>query len=196
MRLQCEPLSEDKFKHVIADNYYSSHHFWFELDHFQTTKLICLLTSFAVKPKPPMNTSNTRQIFHLTPASEKKENSDEFKPSENEPVVSLEVSLSSGRESDSSAVASHPSISENHPVVQNSKHIDKDYVLEKLKGLTLSHGHGDNSLMKTVEEPNIPTCKNLEDRDTLQEETCSDGKKDGSSLVSSPRPHTINQVLW
>ncbi|KAL1206789.1 B2 protein [Cardamine amara subsp. amara] len=196
MRLQCEPLSEDKFKHVIADNYYSSHHFWFELDHFQTSKLICLLTSFAVKPKPPMNTSNTRQLFHFTPASEKNENSDEVKPSENEPMVSLEMSLTSGRESDSSVAASHPGISENHPDVQNTKQIDKDYVLEKLKDLALSHGHGDNSLVKTVEEANIPTCKNSEDRDTLQEETCSEGKINGSSIVSSPCPQTISQLMY
>lgn len=195
VRLQCEPLSEEKFKPAIADNYYSSHHFWFELDHFQTSKLICLLTSFAVKPKPPMSSSNTREIFRLISSSEEKENSDEVKPSENEPVDSLEVSLSSGRESDSSAVASHPGFSENHPDVQNPKKIDKDYVPEKLKDLAFSHEHGDNGLMKTVEQVNIPTCKNLEDRDTLEEESRSEGKRDGSSLVSSPLPH-ISQVHW
>ncbi|KAL9278112.1 putative development/cell death domain, kelch-type beta propeller [Arabidopsis thaliana] len=196
VRLQCEPLSEEKFKPAIADNYYSSHHFWFELDHFQTRKLTCLLTSFAVKPKPPMNTPNTRQIFRLISSSEKKENSDEVKPSENEPVGSLEVSLSSGGESDSSAAASHPGFSENHPDVQNPKQIDKDHVLEKLKDLVFSHDeHGDNSLTETVEQANIPTCKNLEDRDTLEEETCSEGKIDGSCLVSSPLPHTISQLM-
>lgn len=185
MRLQCEPLSEEKFKPAIADNYYSSHHFWFELDHFQTSKLTCLLTSFAVKPKPPMNTPNTRQIFRLISSSEKKENSDEVKPSENEPVGSLEVALSSGRESESSAAASYPGFSENHPDVQNPKQIEKDYVLEKLKDLSFGHDeHGDNSLTETV------------DRDTLEEETCSEGKKDGSSLVSSRLPHTISQVCW
>ncbi|KAG7549107.1 Development/cell death domain [Arabidopsis thaliana x Arabidopsis arenosa] len=196
VRLQCEPLSEEKFKPAIADNYYSSHHFWFELDHFQTSKLTCLLTSFAVKPKPPMNTPNTRQIFHLISSNEKKENSDEVKPSENEPVGSLEVALSSGKESESSAAASHPGFSENHPDVQNPKQIEKDYVLEKLKDLSFGHDeHGDNSLTETVEQANIPTCKNLEDRDTLEEETCSEGKKDGSSLVSSPLPHTISQLM-
>lgn len=150
-----------------------------------------------MKPKPPMNTPNTRQIFRLISSSEKKENSDEVKPSENEPVGSLEVSLSSGGESDSSAAASHPGFSENHPDVQNPKQIDKDHVLEKLKDLVFSHDeHGDNSLTETVEQANIPTCKNLEDRDTLEEETCSEGKIDGSCLVSSPLPHTISQVRW
>lgn len=196
VRLHCEPLSEEKFKPAIADNYYSSHHFWFELDHFQTNKLICLLTSFAVKPKPPMNTSNTRQFFHMVESSEMKENSDEVKPSENKPVDNLDVSLGSGRESDSLAASSHPAISENHLDVQNSKQTVKNCVLEKQKDLSLSHEHEDDSLMKSVEQANIPTCKNLEDRDTLEEETCSEGKRDGSSLVSSPPPHTLNEVLW
>ncbi|XP_023635982.1 kelch-like protein 25 isoform X1 [Capsella rubella] len=193
MRLQCEPLSEEKFKPAIADNYYSPHHFWFELDHFQTSKLICLLTSFAVKPKPSMNTSNTRQIFHLISSSEKKDNSYEIKPSENEPVDSLEVPPSTVMESDSSAAASYPGFSEHHPDVHNPEPIDKEYVLDKLKDLSFERV--DNSLMKTVERANIPTCKNLEDRDTLDEETYSEGKIDGSSLVSSLLPHTINQLM-
>lgn len=196
VRLQCEPLSEDKFKPAIEDNYYSSHHFWFELDHFQTNKLMCLLTSFAVKPLPPVSTSHNRQVFHFILSSKMKENSDEVEPSKNEPLDSLEVSLGSGREFDSSAAASHPNISENHPDVQNSKQKDKDYVLEKLKDLALSHEHRDNNLMETVEQADIPTCKNLEDRDILEEESCSEGKGDDSSLVSSPHQPTVSQVLW
>ncbi|RDX80608.1 hypothetical protein CR513_38822, partial [Mucuna pruriens] len=47
VRLQCQPLSEDKFAKIIADNYYSDNHFWFELDHRQTNKLISLLASLA-----------------------------------------------------------------------------------------------------------------------------------------------------
>uniref|UniRef100_A0A1J3IIT5 Kelch-like protein 5 n=2 Tax=Noccaea caerulescens TaxID=107243 RepID=A0A1J3IIT5_NOCCA len=192
VRLQCEPFSEDKFKPAIEENYYTSHHFRFELDHFQTNKLMCLLTSFAVKPKPPLSTSHSRQVFHLIPPSETKENTDELKPSKNEPVDCLEVSLG---ESDSSAAASHPAISENHPDVQNSKQKDKDYVLEKLNDLALSHAHQDDCLMETVDQVNIPTCKNLEDRNTLEEETCSEGKGDGSSLVSSPRQHEMSQLM-
>ncbi|KAL2337674.1 hypothetical protein Fmac_012120 [Flemingia macrophylla] len=64
VRLQCQPLSEDKFAHVIADNYYTNNHFCFELDHRQAGKLISLLTSLAfaagcnlkwrcVSPSPP-----------------------------------------------------------------------------------------------------------------------------------------------
>ncbi|CAH2074639.1 unnamed protein product [Thlaspi arvense] len=195
LRLQCEPLSEEKFKPTIEDNYYSSHHFWFELDHLQTNKLKCLLTSFAVKPNPPVSTSHNRQLFHFAPSSETKENADESKLSRHEPLDVLEVSLGSGRESDSSAAASHPHISEYHPDVQNSKQKDKDCILEKLKNLTLSHEHQDNSLMKNVDQANIPTCKNLEDRGPLEEEICSEFNGDGSPLVSSPRQPTISQLM-
>ncbi|RDY12075.1 Kelch-like protein 1, partial [Mucuna pruriens] len=48
VRLQCQPLSEEKFKQVMADNYYTHNHFWFELDHGQTSKLISLLSSGAI----------------------------------------------------------------------------------------------------------------------------------------------------
>ncbi|KAL0648949.1 hypothetical protein Bca4012_047240 [Brassica carinata] len=97
-RLQCEPLSEEQFKPAIEDNYYTPHHFWFELDHLQTNKLICLLTSFALKPKPPLSTCTpqNRQLFHF-PSSP--QIGDQVKPSKNEPV---EVSLVSAKESDSS----------------------------------------------------------------------------------------------
>ncbi|KAK7390291.1 hypothetical protein VNO78_25593 [Psophocarpus tetragonolobus] len=47
IRLQCQPLSEDKFAGVIADNYYTNNHFWFELDHRQASKLTSLLASLA-----------------------------------------------------------------------------------------------------------------------------------------------------
>ncbi|KAK7339975.1 hypothetical protein VNO77_20665 [Canavalia gladiata] len=50
VRLQCHPLSEDKFRQVIEDNYYTHKHFWFELDHGQTSKLISLLSSLAIPP--------------------------------------------------------------------------------------------------------------------------------------------------
>ncbi|CAF1793395.1 unnamed protein product [Brassica oleracea] len=154
-RLQCEPLSEEQFKPAIEDNYYTCHHFWFELDHLQTNKLICLLTSFALKPKPPLSTCTpqNRQLFHF-PSSP--QIGDQVKPSKNEPV---EVSLVSAKEFDSSL----------------SEQMNKDCLLEEeLRDLALSHD--DNTLIKTVDQPNIPTCNNL--------------KGDGGSLVSSPPQHT------
>ncbi|XVF20567.1 hypothetical protein REPUB_Repub12eG0011500 [Reevesia pubescens] len=45
IRMQCQPLLEDQFKPIIADNYYAPKLFWFELDQAQTNKLISLFSS-------------------------------------------------------------------------------------------------------------------------------------------------------
>ncbi|KZV17153.1 ring canal kelch [Dorcoceras hygrometricum] len=50
MRLECQALSENLFKPIIIDNYYSQSHFLFELDHIQASKLISKLTSLALAP--------------------------------------------------------------------------------------------------------------------------------------------------
>jgi hypothetical protein len=42
MKTQYPPLLEIQFKKVLVDNYYNHHHFYFELDHAQTTALISL----------------------------------------------------------------------------------------------------------------------------------------------------------
>lgn len=47
---QCQPLSEDKFKPIIADNYYTNADFWFELDHGQANTLISLLSPLSISP--------------------------------------------------------------------------------------------------------------------------------------------------
>nr|XP_043633728.1 uncharacterized protein LOC122604934 [Erigeron canadensis] len=46
-RQECRPLSEQQFGPIIANNYYETKHFYFELDHHQTNQLISL---FEVNP--------------------------------------------------------------------------------------------------------------------------------------------------
>ncbi|GKC50722.1 development/cell death domain-containing protein, partial [Tanacetum coccineum] len=48
VKLHCRVLTENQFKPIIADNYYNPHHFWFELDHAQTNKLLSLLSTQAL----------------------------------------------------------------------------------------------------------------------------------------------------
>ncbi|KAK1398142.1 DCD domain-containing protein [Heracleum sosnowskyi] len=50
VRLQCQSLDEEQFKPIILGNYYNSKHFWFELDHAQTDRLISLLSSVVIAP--------------------------------------------------------------------------------------------------------------------------------------------------
>ncbi|XP_057524691.1 uncharacterized protein LOC130804316 [Amaranthus tricolor] len=49
VRMQCRPLAEEQFKPIIAKNYNSHepNHFWFELDHTQTNRLITLFSASA-----------------------------------------------------------------------------------------------------------------------------------------------------
>ncbi|KAI6698554.1 hypothetical protein NL676_018673 [Syzygium grande] len=42
IRMQCQPLPEDQFKRIIADNYHTCNHFWFELDHAQTNPSLAI----------------------------------------------------------------------------------------------------------------------------------------------------------
>lgn len=46
-KIQCYPVPESQFKSVISDNYHRPRHFYFELDHEQTSALISLF-----KPAP------------------------------------------------------------------------------------------------------------------------------------------------
>ncbi|KAK1428014.1 hypothetical protein QVD17_16832 [Tagetes erecta] len=40
-----QPLTENLFKPIIQDNYFTPVRFWFELDHSQTSRLLCLFSS-------------------------------------------------------------------------------------------------------------------------------------------------------
>ncbi|XP_045830710.1 uncharacterized protein LOC123922010 [Trifolium pratense] len=60
VKLQCRPLSEDKFGQVIVENYYDNKHFLFELDRSQTNMLMYLLTSTAIAPGTPVPRCNTK----------------------------------------------------------------------------------------------------------------------------------------
>ncbi|PWA35514.1 development/cell death domain, Galactose oxidase, beta-propeller [Artemisia annua] len=48
VKLHCRVLTENQFKPIIADNYFNPHHFWFELDHAQSNKLLSLLSTQAL----------------------------------------------------------------------------------------------------------------------------------------------------
>uniref|UniRef100_A0A1D1YMQ1 Kelch-like protein 12 n=1 Tax=Anthurium amnicola TaxID=1678845 RepID=A0A1D1YMQ1_9ARAE len=44
IKTYCQPLAEAKFRPIITDNYYSTRHFYFELDHAQVKGLLSLFT--------------------------------------------------------------------------------------------------------------------------------------------------------
>ncbi|XP_050381857.1 uncharacterized protein LOC126798836 isoform X2 [Argentina anserina] len=82
VRLQCQPLLESQFKPIIADNYYSPHKFWFELDHVQTNKLMSLLASCAIAPGTPIQQKipNRKTNLPMQPSCKTTVEAQWFKP--------------------------------------------------------------------------------------------------------------------
>lgn len=70
--MHCQPLLEDQFKPVIAENYYKPRLFWFELDRDQTKKLISLFSSSPViaDTSLPSNTQNWSSQFKASSVQE------------------------------------------------------------------------------------------------------------------------------
>lgn len=78
--MECQPLLENQFKPIITDNYYGPSHFWFELDHAQTNKLISLLASQAVASRVPQFTTKWRTFCTGLSSLETSDGSDKIKP--------------------------------------------------------------------------------------------------------------------
>ncbi|KAI3830701.1 hypothetical protein MKX03_009902 [Papaver bracteatum] len=61
VRKQCKSLLEDQYKPVLIDNYYTEHHFWFELDRTQTGNLVSLFESLHID-KPKLASNHDKQV--------------------------------------------------------------------------------------------------------------------------------------
>lgn len=53
--MQCQPLMEDQFQPIIAENYYEPKLFWFELDQSQTKKLVSLFSTSPIITRPSLS---------------------------------------------------------------------------------------------------------------------------------------------
>ncbi|OIT07955.1 PREDICTED: kelch-like protein 3 [Nicotiana attenuata] len=95
VRLQCQPLLESQFKPLIMDNYFSQNHFWYELDHVQTGKLISKLSSLAYTPSssPSQNSAKQRSIILGLPANDKREENECFKSQDLEDIFAYTSGL-------------------------------------------------------------------------------------------------------
>ncbi|PHT35965.1 hypothetical protein CQW23_23665 [Capsicum baccatum] len=81
VRLHCESLPENTFKQIIFDNYYNTHHFWFELDLPQSSKLTSQLSFLVYVPSStPYYPENPRSIIRGSPANDKIAESRSFEP--------------------------------------------------------------------------------------------------------------------
>lgn len=162
VRLQCQPLSEDKFKPVIADNYYIHNHFWFELDHAQTSKLISLLSSGAIASgvSVPQNTQRWTTVSRSLASHEI------LKEGETSKMLELETEHSTHSSTRSDFTENDFSLDEriwpldNNAVEKEVKEDEKNSVFMKLKELTLNCESQDLSLTKNIND--TPDVNNAE----------------------------------
>ncbi|XP_044484727.1 uncharacterized protein LOC123210430 isoform X2 [Mangifera indica] len=86
VKLKCQPLLEEQFKPVIKDNYYTDHHFWFELDHSQASKLISLASlTVSTSTCCPFKSARQRNIFQPLSTTDKEEEGNRFERLATEP---------------------------------------------------------------------------------------------------------------
>ncbi|XP_017235815.2 uncharacterized protein LOC108209426 [Daucus carota subsp. sativus] len=160
LRLQCQALHEDQFKPIINDNYFTESRFWFELDHEQTDKLMSLMSSLAFSPSTslPQNAARCKNVRKEIPLAHKgvenegnDANSDvDFylleELNRDMPSASLEVVPGYSDNGQSSGLGL-----EKRTVPED----EKDYILMKLKEISLARQHSESLLKKSVEDTNI-----------------------------------------
>ncbi|XP_077214157.1 influenza virus NS1A-binding protein [Tasmannia lanceolata] len=71
IQTQCKPLVENQFFPVIADNFYTPSHFWFELDHAQVAGLMSLFMSapYSGPVVLPLSMSKTSNPSNTLPSA-------------------------------------------------------------------------------------------------------------------------------
>lgn len=189
-------MVEEQFKPIIADNYYNRNHFWFELDHAQTSKLLSLLASLAVAPSTyvPQNTEKWRTIFQAYHSAETREEAVGFKPlsSEVEHFKILSMKL------DSRYVA--PSLDGDNKAREDKldakvvEQDEKDLVFKKLEELAHKCRPQESSLMVIEDTPAMNDIQ-LEEKSLIEEQMGSEEKNEDSPCTSSNCQSTIAQVV-
>ncbi|KAE9622261.1 putative development/cell death domain, kelch-type beta propeller [Lupinus albus] len=195
VRLQCQPLSEDKFRPIIQDNYYSQKHFWFELDHAQTHKLNALLASLAIAPgnSASQNIPRWTTISRSLPLHETPRESEASKTVESEIEQSGHSSMRSDSSENDSCLDRDIQPLDTHAAMK-VKQYHKDLIFMKLKELTLNLETQKPSLPDDVSDipyvNNISSVEkgNLEAPDSLE-------KKEESPTTPSECQYDISQLV-
>ncbi|XP_070020754.1 uncharacterized protein, partial [Nicotiana sylvestris] len=137
VRLQCQPLPENQFKPIILDNYYSQNHFWFELDHVQSNKLISKLASLAIAPSKTLyNSANWGNIIQDLPENVMIADNGSFEPQvlENKSSSSVDVNRKFGA-GDISPCSKGSVLQLESPLDFHAALDEKDFIYKKLREL-------------------------------------------------------------
>ncbi|CAK7343726.1 unnamed protein product [Dovyalis caffra] len=197
VRLQCQPLLEEQFKPIIADNYYNHNHFWFELDHVQTSKLTSLLASLAVAPSTSVLTQNTekwRTIFQARPLPESREEAEEG----NSPASEIDHADNSSTKLDSMDVASsdvNKQPAKGQLDVTAVEQEEKELIFKKLQELALKSGTQDLSWRDCTEDSLPINDMHLKEKDSAKKQMGSEEKNDENPCTSSGCRSIIAQLV-
>ncbi|XP_061375812.1 uncharacterized protein LOC133317928 [Gastrolobium bilobum] len=146
VRLHCQPLSEDQFGQVIGGNYYTNNHFWFELDHRQTSKLMSLLVCLAIAPGTPISrcTMKLRTVSPCPPSCKTQKKDEAFETLESE----TKHFTSSSRRTDFTEIKPL----DRHTIVKEVNQDEKNLIYMKLKELALARENQELSLTDNVKD--------------------------------------------
>ncbi|XP_058732585.1 uncharacterized protein LOC131604113 [Vicia villosa] len=169
VQVQCHPLLEDKFGPIIKENYYLNNHFWFELDHRQTSKLMHLFLSPTIVTKTPISHSNSNGKTEYSSPPRKILKKDEF----NRPLRT-------------------------HPIKKEIKHDEKNRVYKKLLEFALKKKNQGLSLIDNVSEApneNVSEAPNESETKDYRDASLSLKKKEENCRSSFENLYTIVQSV-
>ncbi|KAK1398144.1 DCD domain-containing protein [Heracleum sosnowskyi] len=188
MRLQCQSVHEKQFNPIIMDNYYHSKHFWFELDHAQTDKLLSLLSSVVIDPST--SAPQLAKERKIPSTSQRKRVGNE----------GFDTAVSNGgfvRSSSSNGSLDDLDVDRNQSfetcldrrTIEGS---EKDLIYMKLKEMALDRERLDPSL--TVDDNVVMDGENLEQEGLLEKQMISEEKLEIISVTSTDDPSGIAQL--
>lgn len=194
-------MAEKQFKPIISDNYFSPNHFWFELDHAQTNKLISKLSTMAFAPGGfPLHFVNKSMLQSLNfPLDNKREKNGSHHEL---PVLEKVESLYGSGFNFSASQPSVPSDSEDvllesflaDPV---SDREELDLIYKQLKELYIDRESENVSMRERAIEKSAGNDERLLTEFSQADQAVSEeyGKIPESSLESPDFPSIVAQVL-
>ncbi|KAM7526543.1 hypothetical protein LguiA_016445 [Lonicera macranthoides] len=194
IRLQCQALREDQFKPIILDNYYTQNHFWFELDHAQTSRLMSLLSSVAIAPST-FALQNTEKWRTIIQAPDRREEKERFDP----PALEADfpnLYKSNGKVGTSDFARCLDGNRQPLEPCSNKQVVEKDekdLIYMKLKEMALKFS--DPSSSGCVEDTPDMRVANLKLKGILNEQTTSEEKKDEIPAYSSDYPSVVDKLI-
>lgn len=191
-------MAEDYFKTVIGDNYYSPHHFWFELDHAQTNKLISRLSSLAFAPGSyqPYYVEKRKHLLHPTPLPDKRNSSRIIKRSAPIPEVNITSDRSTGSSSsDATRGTDDGKHKEGSVNLQLVNEAEKDLLYKKLKELALNRERLNSYLVDSARDTTAVNGLSSNKNEIPGGEKTSEDMNELEPVVSSgAQPSTVSDT--